>query len=107
VPQSKSARPRDVQLAGSLIASLTAPWAPERYEDTYVKNLMQVINSKLKGAKPRLKSPDKKTPDNVVDLMERLKASLAKRSPGRAARRTTITRSTRKASHRSRKRRVA
>ena len=107
VPQSKSARPRDVQLATSLIDSLTAPWAPERYEDTYVKNLMQVINSKLKGSKPRLKSQDKKAPDNVVDLMERLKASLAKQSPRRAARGATTTRSTRKASHRSKKRRVA
>ena len=68
---------------------------------------MQVINSKLKDAKPRLKSPDKKAPDNVVDLMERLKASLAKRSPGRGAKRTTTARSTRKASHRSKKRRVA
>ena len=107
MPQSKSARPREVQLAGSLIDSLTAPWAPERYEDTYVRNLMQVISSKLKGAKPRLKSPDKKVPDNVVDLMERLKASLAKRPPGRAARRPTIARGTRKPSNRSRKRRVA
>jgi hypothetical protein len=39
--------------------------------------------------------------------MERLRASLAKRSPGRAARRTTIVRSRRKASNKSRKRRVA
>ena len=107
VPQSKSVRPREVQLAGSLIDSLTAHWAPERYEDTYVRNLMQVISSKLKGAKPRLKSPDKKVPDNVVDLMERLKASLAKRSSGRAAKRATIAKSTRKSSHKSRKRRVA
>jgi hypothetical protein len=45
-PQSKRAT-RD-PARGSLIASLTAPWAPERYEDTYVRNLMQVINSKLK-----------------------------------------------------------
>lgn len=96
VPQSKSARPKEVQLAGTLIDSLTASWSPDRYEDVYVKNLMQVINSKMKGARPRLKSPDKKAPDNVIDLMERLKASLEKTSPERSRKAAAPAKTTRK-----------
>jgi DNA end-binding protein Ku len=96
VPQSKSARPKEVQLAGTLIDSLTASWSPDRYEDIYVKNLMQVINSKMKGARPRLKSPDRKAPDNVIDLMERLKASLEKTSPERSRKAAAPAKTTRK-----------
>jgi DNA end-binding protein Ku len=80
VPESKSARPKEIQLARSLIDSLTAPWDPARYEDVYAKNLMRVITGKLKGAKPRLKSTDRPAPDNVVNLMTRLKESLARQS---------------------------
>ena len=78
VPESKSARPKERQLARSLIDGLTAPWEPARYEDVYAKNLMRVISGKLKGTKPRLKSTDRPAPDNVVDLMTRLKESLAR-----------------------------
>lgn len=68
-------------MAIQLVENLSAKWEPEKYTDEYVENLMRVIQAKLKGRKPKL--VDRGTPQQaeVVDLMERLRASLEGRRP--------------------------
>ncbi len=65
-------------MAKALIDQLSAKWAPEKYTDEYEANLLRVIRAKLKGTSPRLKEerPDARH-EKVVDLMERLRQSLA------------------------------
>ncbi len=67
---------RELQLAQRLIDGLTAEWKPEKYKDDYRENLMKVIKSRMDGRKLTLDEHEPKRNANVVDLMERLKASL-------------------------------
>src|SRR6185503_1163064 len=72
VPTKRDVRPKELQLARTLVDNLTSKWDPEQYKDDYNENLMRVIKSKMKGTAPRLKSSDAQVPANVVDLMARL-----------------------------------
>lgn len=84
VPRKREVRPKELQLARTLVNSLASTWDPERYKDEYSENLTRVIKSKMKGTAARLKTADRKPPADVVDLMERLRQSLAQRPPARA-----------------------
>jgi DNA end-binding protein Ku len=97
-PASEGIRQAELKMARQLVENLSAKWEPEKYTDEYVENLMRVIKAKLKGRKPRLVEAETARGAEVVDLMERLRASLegkggkgggdAKRRPaarGRAA----------------------
>ncbi len=77
-PGAATQRPKEVQMAKALIDQLSAKWSPEKYTDEYEANLLRVIRAKLKGTSPRLKEerPDARH-EKVVDLMERLRQSLA------------------------------
>jgi DNA end-binding protein Ku len=56
-----------------------------KYEDRYRKRLQEIIGQKIKGEPVVLSTPEAPSPQ-VIDLMEALKASLAKRgaTPGEA-----------------------
>ena len=75
-PKSEATRPGEMNMALQLIDSLAAKWEPEKYTDEYRDNLMRVIRAKLKGRKPRLQERETPHGAQVVDLMERLRASL-------------------------------
>ena len=96
VPRAREVRPKELQLARTLVNSLASTWDPEQYKDEYSENLTRVIKSKMKGTAARLKTTGRQPPANVVDLMERLRQSLAQRPPARAkasgARRKTTAR---------------
>lgn len=83
-PKSEGIRPGEMNMALQLIESLSAKWEPEKYTDEYRENLMQLIQAKLKGKKPRLQERDTPQQADVVDLMARLRASLEAKSPGTA-----------------------
>jgi DNA end-binding protein Ku len=70
-------------MARQLVESLSAEWDPSKYTDEYRDNLMRLIKAKMKGKRPALKEQTVDRPANVVDLMERLRASLAG-SPAKA-----------------------
>jgi DNA end-binding protein Ku len=68
--------PKELKLAADLIEALAADWKPEQYTDDYSANLQEVIDSKLKGETVELESDERPMRANVVDLAERLRASL-------------------------------
>ena len=68
--------PKDVKLATDLIQALAADWEPEQYKDDYQENLQEVINSKLKGETIDLEADGRPMRAEVIDLAERLRASL-------------------------------
>jgi len=108
-PAAKGVDRKQLTLAQTLIDSLSGEWQPDKYKDDYRENLMRVIKAKMKGREPRLAIEAPERESNVVDLMERLRQSLAKSggSPrrGRAAKKTSARGRSR--AKRSRKRHAA
>jgi DNA end-binding protein Ku len=68
-------RENEVDMAKSLIESLTEPWNPEQYKDAYREALIEIVEKKVAG-EPIEVAPAE-APARVVDLMEALKASVA------------------------------
>jgi DNA end-binding protein Ku len=81
-------RKPELQMARTLVEQLADTWDPAQYTDEYRANLLKIIKAKLKGREPRLTEHVEPRQAEVVDLMERLRASLqgssAKKSAGRA-----------------------
>ncbi len=77
LPDKSIVRDKELQMAVSLVESLTDKWQPDKYKDEYRENLMRIIEAKLKGKQPRLVA-EAAGPGRaeVVDLMERLRKSL-------------------------------
>lgn len=76
-------KPAEIKVANQLIEALAAKWEPEKFADTFQANLKKLIQARLDGKEvATVEKPRKIAP--VVDLMEALKASLA-RSEGKSA----------------------
>ncbi len=72
-------RPNELQMAERLIDQLSnAKFEPEKYKDEYRERLQDVVNKKVAGEEVRVSEPEKPKAQ-VIDLMEALKASLARR----------------------------
>jgi DNA end-binding protein Ku len=102
VKVSGDLRKAEVDMAKSLVENLSEPFTPEKYDDTYRKELLELLRAKAKGQK--LPEPSEEEPGEVVDLMaalresvERTKRSQAKRRAP-AKRKATTKRPARKAS---------
>jgi DNA end-binding protein Ku len=67
-------RDNEVQMARSLIESLTEPWNPDAYHDEYREALTEIVEKKVAGEE--IEVPPEPAPARVVDLMEALKASV-------------------------------
>ncbi|MBB6450661.1 DNA end-binding protein Ku [Geomicrobium halophilum] len=75
VPSEENVAKKELDTAVLLIDQLTANFQPEKYEDEYRKNLMDLIESKQSGE--NVVTPKKeKQPDNVTNLMDALQASV-------------------------------
>jgi DNA end-binding protein Ku len=81
-------RKPEVEMAKSLVENLSASFDPEKYDDTYRKELLQLLRDKAKG-KP-LPEPEAQEEGEIVDLMAALRESVErtgtkqrKRSSGR------------------------
>lgn len=95
---------RELKMAKELIEGMSAKWRPSEYHDTYVEDVMKIINLKVKsgglkdidyGEIPKL---DRGNTGNVVDLMPLLRRSLEEK---RKKRQGTGARATRKSSKKS------
>ena len=76
-PVRKDVRKPELDMAKALVNSLAAEWDPSKYTDEYRENLMRIIQGKLKGRKVHLEAGAEPRHAEVVDLMERLRRSLA------------------------------
>jgi DNA end-binding protein Ku len=74
-PQTQARAP-ELKMAGQLIEGLTGDWKPEKYTNEYRANLLKIIDAKRKNRSPKLQKQEMEADSNVVDLMERLRASL-------------------------------
>jgi DNA end-binding protein Ku len=72
--------PELLQLAEELISRKTAPFDPSRFHDSYTDALRELIDAKIKHRKPVAVDEDVPTGGaKVIDLVEALKRSVAKR----------------------------
>jgi len=81
-------RKAEVDMAKTLVENLSEPFKPDKYDDTYRKELLDLIRAKAKGK--RLPEPQEADEGEVVDLMaalresvERTKKQTRKRAPAK------------------------
>jgi DNA end-binding protein Ku len=74
---------KEMDLANTLIDSMTDKFEPDKYKDEYYEKVMEVVQAKVEGVAPTVPTAPPKAPGKVVDLMEILKQSLkeAKKKP--------------------------
>ncbi|MET1000981.1 MAG: Ku protein [Acidimicrobiia bacterium] len=86
VPARTKVADRELRIANQLIDSLTVPWKPAKYEDTYRERVLDLIRRKGKGQEIDVERP-KDEDAQVLDLFEALQKSLESKSG--AKKRTT------------------
>ncbi|MEW6059432.1 MAG: Ku protein [Actinomycetota bacterium] len=67
-------RAKEVEMATTLIESLTEPWNPEAFRDQYREGLLEIVEKKIAGEE--IEAEREVAPARVLDLMEALKASV-------------------------------
>jgi DNA end-binding protein Ku len=72
----------EVDMAKTLVENLSGDFKPEKYDDTYRKELLDLIRKKAKGAK--LPEPAEEEEGEVVDLMAALRESVERTKQQRA-----------------------
>ena len=96
VKAKSDVRAAEVEMAKSLVENLSEPFDPEKYDDTYRKELLGLMRAKAKGKK--LPEPQEDEGGEVIDLMQALRESVEKTK--RSARKRTPARKTSSASKR-------
>lgn len=74
LPKDLDVDPKQLRMAQELIDSLSSPWEPERYRDTYRERVLELIERKAEGRSVVTEEPAK--PGAIGDLMEALRASV-------------------------------
>ncbi len=80
LPKDASFQGRELDVAKRLVESLTVPWVPEDYQNTYRARVEELIEHKREGEAVVFEAERPKS--NVIDLMAALEASVAKMGPG-------------------------
>ncbi len=80
VPKKIEPGKREMNMAKSLIDSMSAKWNPEKYRDDYREALMEVIEEKVEAGGKEIGEKPKKAPKptKVIDLVSVLQQSLEK-----------------------------
>jgi DNA end-binding protein Ku len=73
-------RPQELEMAKTLIDSLTGEWHPEEFRDDYREALLRIVEAKINGEE--IEVVEAEPTAKVVDLMAALKASVAAAKKG-------------------------
>jgi DNA end-binding protein Ku len=82
LPKEASFAGRELEVAKRLVESLTVPWEPADYQNTYRARVEELIEHKREGQSVVFEEERPKS--NVIDLMAALEASVEKMGPGAA-----------------------
>jgi DNA end-binding protein Ku len=82
VPEISTARGKEIDMAISLIESMTDDWRPEDFHDTYTEQVEKLIEDKREGREIVAES-EPSEPTKVVDLFEALSRSVEGRKKRR------------------------
>jgi DNA end-binding protein Ku len=86
-PKKVKVEKRELQMAMELIDRFSGDFDPGKYEDSYRKALLKVIQRKRKGKE--IKVPKREQPEPADDLMDALRQSLDAAKGRRAGKTTT------------------
>ena len=81
LPGKKAPRGKELDMAVSLIDSMTEAWRPDAYHDTYNERVLKLIDDKKAGRKVSVAAPPAE-PTKVVDLFDALSRSVEGRKKG-------------------------
>src|SRR5215813_5826177 len=101
VPKKTEVGKREMNMAKSLIGSMSSKWNPDKYKDDYREALMEVIEEKVEAGGKEIEQKPKKAPKptKVIDLVSVLQKSLEQTG----AKKKTTTKSRRKQKQPARK----
>lgn len=90
LPADKDVGKKELQMAESLIKTMTDKWKPEEYVDEYREGLEKVIEEKIEsGGKELAPVHKKQKATNVIDLVSVLQKSLEQSGSGKSSNRKT------------------
>ena len=84
MPHFEEAPERELRVARQLIEALTGEWDPDRHRDEYRERLLKFLRDKVDDAQV-IPEPEEEVPNQVIDLMEALKASVEVAKQARSA----------------------
>jgi len=101
IPKKVEVGKREMNMARSLIDSMSSKWNPEKYHDDYREALMEVIEEKVEAGGKEIEEKPKKAPKptKVIDLVSVLQKSLEESG----AKRKTTAKSRGKKAHPAKK----
>ena len=78
IPKKIEVGKREMNMAKSLIESMSSKWNPEKYKDDYREALMEVIEEKVEAGVKEIEEKPRKAPapTKVIDLVSVLQKSL-------------------------------
>lgn len=79
--------PAELEMAKTLIGTMTKEFEPELYKDEYQERLKELIEKKIAGQEIVAAKPEGQ--DNVIDLMEALQKSVEQNKPKKKTTRKT------------------
>jgi DNA end-binding protein Ku len=82
IPNRAGGKPKEMAMAVNLIESMTGPWQPEEFRDTYTDRVNELIAAKREGNEVTV-ADEAPEATNVVDLMSALRASVEAAKKGR------------------------
>jgi DNA end-binding protein Ku len=87
VPKKTEVGKREINMAKSLIDSMSSKWNPEKYHDEYREALMEVIEEKVEAGGKEIEEKPRKAPKptKVIDLVSVLQKSLEQTSAKKKA----------------------
>jgi DNA end-binding protein Ku len=86
LPAKAEISKKEMDLANTLIDSMSDKFDPNRYKDDYYDKVLEIIQMKVAGVTPQVPAPKGPGPAKVVDLMEILKQSLNETKKAKAGR---------------------
>src|SRR5437870_8315356 len=86
LPKRAEISKKEMDLAHTLIDSMSDKFDPGKYKDDYYDKVLEIIQMKVAGISPQVPTPKGPAPARVVDLMEVLKQSLNETKKNKAAR---------------------
>ena len=86
LPAKAEISKKEMDLANTLIDSMSEKFDPSRYKDDYYDKVLGIIHMKVAGVSPEVPVPKGPGPAKIVDLMEILKQSLNETKKAKAGR---------------------
>ncbi|MGH3788480.1 MAG: Ku protein [Pseudonocardiaceae bacterium] len=81
LPERTAARGKELDMATALVESMSGPWRPQDYRDTYTERVEQLIDDKRRGHE-LVTAAEPPEPTETPDLLEALRRSISSARDG-------------------------